>query len=53
MTTLVPRAVSLVAMASPGQNAGGLIQFLPFAIILGIFYFMILLPMKRRQKKVQ
>jgi preprotein translocase subunit YajC len=53
MTTLVPCAVSLLAMASPGQNAGGLIQFLPFAIILGIFYFMILLPMKRRQKKVQ
>ena len=35
------------------QGAGGLVQFLPFAIILGIFYFMILLPMKRRQKKVQ
>jgi preprotein translocase subunit YajC len=28
-------------------------QFLPFALILGIFYFLILLPMKRRQKKVQ
>jgi len=25
----------------------------PFAIILGIFYFLILLPMKRRQKKIQ
>src|SRR6476659_5921270 len=53
MTTLVPRAVSLVAMASPGQGAGGLVQFLPFALILGIFYFVILMPMKRRQKKVQ
>ena len=42
-----------MAMASPGQGAGGLVQFLPFAIILGIFYFMILMPMKRRQKKVQ
>ena len=40
-------------MACPGQGAGGLVQFLPFAIILGIFYFMILMPMKRRQKKVQ
>jgi preprotein translocase subunit YajC len=40
------------AAASPGQTAGW-IQFLPFAIILGIFYFLILLPMKRRQKKIQ
>src|SRR5688572_9410639 len=30
-----------------------LIQLLPFALILGIFYFLILLPMKRRQKKIQ
>jgi preprotein translocase subunit YajC len=27
--------------------------FLPFAVILGIFYFLILLPMKRRQNKIQ
>jgi preprotein translocase subunit YajC len=41
------------AMASiPGQAAGYL-QFLPFAIILAIFYFLILLPMKRRQTKIQ
>jgi preprotein translocase subunit YajC len=39
------------AMASPGQQ--GLIQFLPFALILAIFYFLILLPMKRRQTKIQ
>ena len=38
---------------SGAQGANGLVQFLPFALILGIFYFMILLPMKRRQKKVQ
>ena len=29
------------------------VQFLPFALILAIFYFIILLPMRRRQKKVQ
>jgi preprotein translocase subunit YajC len=40
-------------MAAPGQSAGGLWQFLPFALILGIFYFLILMPMKNRQKKVQ
>ena len=41
----------VVAAASPGQPPGW-IQFLPFAIILGIFYFLILLPMKRRQRKI-
>ena len=35
------------------QGGNGLVQFLPFALILGIFYFMILLPMKNRQKKVK
>jgi preprotein translocase subunit YajC len=42
----------LLAMSSPGQGSP-LIQLLPFALILGIFYFLILLPMKRRQKKIQ
>ena len=30
-----------------------LTQLIPFALILGIFYFLILLPMKRRQKKIE
>jgi preprotein translocase subunit YajC len=30
-----------------------LFQFVPFILILGIFYFIILLPNKRRQQKVQ
>jgi preprotein translocase subunit YajC len=30
-----------------------LLQFVPFILILGIFYFIILLPNKRRQQKVQ
>ena len=42
----------LFAMAGSGQP-GGLFQLLPFALILVIFYFLILLPMKRRQRKVQ
>ena len=44
--------IDVIAMAGPGQPSG-LIQFIPFALILGIFYFLILLPMKRRQRKVQ
>jgi preprotein translocase subunit YajC len=45
---------SVVAMATPAdQNVSPWIQFLPFILVLAIFYFIILLPMKRRQKKVQ
>jgi preprotein translocase subunit YajC len=39
-------------MSGAGQP-GGLVSFLPFALILGIFYVLILMPMQRRQKKVQ
>ena len=39
-------------MSGTGQQ-GGLLSFLPFAIILIIFYVLILMPMQRRQKKVQ
>jgi preprotein translocase subunit YajC len=39
-------------MSGAGQP-GGLLSFLPFAIILVIFYVLILMPMQRRQKKVQ
>ena len=42
-----------IAMSAAGQSPGGLWNFLPFALILGIFYFLILQPMKNRQKKVQ
>lgn len=39
-------------MSGVGQP-GGLVSLLPFALILGIFYVLILMPMQRRQKKVQ
>jgi len=39
-------------MSGAGQP-GGMLSFLPFAIILVIFYVLILMPMQRRQKKVQ
>lgn len=38
----------------PSQQGGSLlIQFLPFAMILAIFYLMVLMPMRKRQRKVQ
>ena len=42
----------VMAMALPGQG-NVLLQFLPVAIVVAIFYFLILLPMKRRQHKIQ
>ena len=46
--------MSVLAMAGPAEPGGNLLlQFLPFAMILAIFYFIILLPMKRRQKKIE
>ena len=48
------QAFEFVLFASAGAvQPSGLVQLLPFAIILGIFYFLILLPMNKRQKKVQ
>jgi len=42
----------ILAMAAPTQG-NPIIQLIPFALVLAIFYFIILLPMKKRQKKVQ
>jgi preprotein translocase subunit YajC len=43
----------LMAMGTPPQGAApAWVQFIPFALVLGIFYFVILLPMKRKQQKV-
>ena len=45
---------ALVALASPPPGSPSpWLQFVPFLLVLGIFYFIILLPMKRRQQKVQ
>ena len=44
----------VAAMAQPGQGSGNaLVQILPFALMLGIFYLLVLMPMRKRQKKVQ
>lgn len=44
---------SLLAMSAPADpNASPWLSLLPFVIILGIFYVMVLMPMKKRQQKV-
>jgi preprotein translocase subunit YajC len=44
----------LLAVSAPpdGGTVSPWVQLIPFAIVLAIFYFIILLPMRRRQKKV-
>jgi len=51
MTMLTVGSVFAMGMAADGGNP--LLQIVPFALILGIFYFIILLPAKRKQQKVQ
>jgi len=41
----------LLQTTTPG--AGGLAQFLPLILIVGIFYLIVLLPARRKQKKLQ
>ncbi len=43
----------IVAMASAPDGSSPWLQLVPFVAVLGIFYFIILLPMKRKQQKVQ
>lgn len=38
--------------ADPGVG-GGLVQLLPFVLIFGIFYFLLILPQQRQRRKVQ
>ena len=45
---------NLLAMGAPSPGApSAWVQLIPFVLVLGIFYFVILLPMRRRQQKVQ
>jgi preprotein translocase subunit YajC len=41
-------------MGTPATGAANpILQFIPFILVLAIFYFVILLPMKKKQQKVQ
>jgi preprotein translocase subunit YajC len=41
-----------VLAADPGAG-GAFVQFLPFILIFGIFYFLLILPQQRQRKKAQ
>jgi preprotein translocase subunit YajC len=39
--------------APPGSGVNPYVQLIPIALVFAIFYFIILLPMKRKQQKIQ
>jgi preprotein translocase subunit YajC len=39
--------------APPGSGVNPLVQLIPIALVFAIFYFIILLPTRKRQKKLQ
>lgn len=51
----VPSIPHVIALAAPpgGSQPSIWIQIFPFALMLGVFYVLVLLPMRRRQKKIQ
>jgi len=44
---------SVFALAATPEGGSPWVQLIPFALVLAIFYFIILLPMKRKQQKIQ
>ena len=45
--------VPVFAMGAAPEGGSAWLQLIPFALVLGIFYFIILLPMKRKQQNMQ
>ena len=43
----------ILAMAAPQGGGSPFAPLIPLVLMIGIFYFIIVLPMRRRQKKVQ
>ena len=42
-----------VAMAQPQGSPSPLVQLMPIVLIMAIFFFLVILPMRRRQTKIQ
>ena len=45
--------LSTLAMGQPGQGGNPILNFLPFILIIFIFYFMIIRPQQKKQKERQ
>ena len=45
-------AAPMFAMGAVPEGSSLLVQFVPLVLVVGIFYFIILLPMKRKQQKI-
>lgn len=43
---------SVFAMGAPVDGSSPWLQFVPFILVIAIFYFIILMPMKKKQAKV-
>jgi preprotein translocase subunit YajC len=43
----------MFALAAPPEGGSILLNLVPLLLVVGIFYFIILLPMKRKQQKAQ
>ena len=41
----------LYGAAQPGQSSGGIMAFLPFVLIMGIIYFLMIRPQAKKQKE--
>jgi preprotein translocase subunit YajC len=43
----------VLAMAQPSGAPSPLVQLMPIVLVMAIFFFLVILPMRRRQAKVQ
>lgn len=50
---MISADVVFAMAAPPGSGGQWWLQYIPIVLVLGIFYFIIFLPMKRKQQKVQ
>ncbi len=52
---MIPCVMPILIAAAPAtaQSPNALVSFLPMILIFGIFYFILIAPMRKRQKKTQ
>ena len=52
---MIRRVMPILIAAAPAtaQSPNALLSFLPMILIFGIFYFILIAPMRKRQKKTQ